>query len=151
KRLCSELTKRIKEQANFDLQNQAQSGEIDRYKEAIRELTIALQDARQQVHSKENELVLKLQATCLDNQETKSRLLRLIADKKELEDKLTSLSCEKATIAARLQSLSQKSLASQETELQLTQTIKELTQTLEETTQELEKTQAKRSEEEQLA
>lgn len=118
-------------------------------KSKIQELENALERANLEIHKlkltlqdTEGTLTLKMHASTLDNQEAKARLLRLVEDKKELEDKLTLLSGEKATLAARLQSFMQKCSKHEETEFLLTDQIKELTATLEATTEELTHTKA---------
>lgn len=118
-----------------DLRLQAQ--EIEQLKETIASLESSLHKARLQSQEQEESLTVKLQTTSLDSQETKMRLVRLISDKKELEDKVTSLSCEKATLAARVQNLTQKCTKFEELEEALNEQIKELTTTLEATTTDL--------------
>lgn len=117
------------------------ASENERYKEAIETLTRSQQAARQDAQRKEDEYALKVQASTLDSKETKDRLLRLISDKKELEDTVTSLSCEKATLAARLESLIQKAHLAQDAENTLTQKVKELTKRLEDSLLELKTSQ----------
>lgn len=110
----------------------------------IAEQQNALDQAKREIERLKSELqttagslAVKEQAATLDNQDAKARLIRLIEDKKELEDKVTLLSGEKATLAARLQSFMQKAIKHEETEFLLTDQIKELTKTLEVTTEEL--------------
>lgn len=115
----------------------AQKQQIFQLNQTITSLTRSLQDSQNAFREQEENLVHKIQTTSLDSQETKARLLRLIADKKELEDTITTLSCEKATLGARLQSLAQKNTKHEETESQLTEQIKSLTEALETITKEL--------------
>lgn len=100
--------------------------ECSRYKNAVKELAVALskqkQENAQQIESRlqltdDAELTSKeLQALLEENkryqtelEEHKKRLLRTFTDKKELESKISALSCEKSTLLARLHELNQKS------------------------------------------
>ncbi len=136
--LVTELNGRITKQEAQIAEQKLLQTELLRSKETISSLTKSLEEARLEAEAKEETLVSKIQLTSLDNQEAKTRLLRFIADKKELEDKITSLSCEKATLTARLQSLAQKSTKLAEVETILNEQLKEVTQALESATEELE-------------
>lgn len=114
--------------------------ELDKAKSAIRELSTLLTETKEQLKKRDEELIRK-DLSSQESHDTKQRILRLIADKKELEDKITSLSCEKATLAARLQSIQQKNLLGDEAQQMLTSRLNELTCLLEETTQTLQTTQ----------
>lgn len=118
--------------------------------EEIHSLTQALQEARLAATAHQDTLLSKLQTTSLDSQEAKTRLLRLLQDKKELEDKITTLSCEKATLAAKLQSLQQRATQHEESENELRNQLSAATNTLEQITQDLANTEEALQEEKEL-
>ncbi len=146
-----ELTKKIQENESVSSAKKQLEKEIVDYKETIETLTQSLHQARQKAQNKEDDLALKIHASTLDNQEAKMRLLRLISDKKELEDTVTTLTCEKATLAARLQSITQKNVKLEESEKNLSEKMKELTEALINKTDELACVQAELSEQQTLS
>ncbi len=111
--------------------------EVKQQKETIDELRSALHEAKLELLKKEESLTEKIHESSLDGQEAKSRLVRLLNEKKELEDKLSALSCEKATLAARLQSQKSELVKLEEREALTSEQINEVVNALEETTEKL--------------
>ncbi len=124
-------TKQLKKQLK------ALEAEIKEQAATIDLLRSSLQEAKLHTLKTEENLSEKIHTSSLDSQEAKSRLVRLINEKKELEDTLSALACEKATLAARLQSEHSNYLKLEEREALLAEQTKELVKTLEEMTETL--------------
>ncbi len=107
--------------------------EIEQYKALVASLTKSQEIVQLDAATLHEEIAASNQ----DIRETKERLLRLITDKKELEDKVTSLSCEKASLTAKLQSMTLKCAKGDEATLALQDQLKEVAHTLESQSEEL--------------
>lgn len=129
-------------------QNEKQNEKLNEIQnEKIDQLTSTLHQTEHKVAELEKELhSAKFHARSLeeahhDKQDSKAKVLRLIGEKKELEDKITSLSCEKAALVAKLQGLVQKLASNEESHAELSKKMHEIASLLMEKTEELTKSQ----------